>query len=311
MYNRHRSDEGQVVLVTVASVVSLILLMALVVDLGVVYLRKIQLSNAADAAALAGVQALPEDPTKALALSTEYADSNGIDGQFTALAVSKDMCGVDVRIGYKQPMLFARLAGIDFADLEIEASAKVNPIYKVFGARPLGIVDKDFIHGKAYMLKFGAGIASDPSGFFEHGNYGALALGNNGASNYQDNIEEGYLGWLEVGQEIDTEPGNMSGPTRKGIQNLLKQCPHTPQCTFANRRDDCPRHIVVPIVNSDADLSGRSPLSVTGFAYFFLEDLSGSGQDAFIIGRFVKKAMDFPGSNAAKDYGLRSYALIK
>ena len=58
---------------------------ALVVDAGLLYYTKVFLSNAADAAALAGVQELPKNPTDAQNTAISYATDNGVDeGSVTA-----------------------------------------------------------------------------------------------------------------------------------------------------------------------------------------------------------------------------------
>src|SRR2546421_10721440 len=68
-----RDQSGQALVLTVVFLVSLLGMAALVLDVGSWYRAKRQLQSTADAAALAGAQALPRAPGNATSLAQQYA----------------------------------------------------------------------------------------------------------------------------------------------------------------------------------------------------------------------------------------------
>ena len=77
--NLKRNQRGQAFVVTVLMIASLLGLTALVLDVGSWFRAHRQLQATADAAALAGAQALPDDPGNASSLANDYA--TGRDGR--------------------------------------------------------------------------------------------------------------------------------------------------------------------------------------------------------------------------------------
>jgi len=77
MTSRLRNESGQAVLMTVMFLTVLLGAAALVTDVGGWYRQQRQAQATADAAALAGAQALPSDPAQAQVLAAQYATSNG------------------------------------------------------------------------------------------------------------------------------------------------------------------------------------------------------------------------------------------
>src|SRR5690348_17376805 len=72
-----RGERGQAFVLTVASLVVLLGMAALGIDVGTWYQAQRHDQAVADAAALAGAQALPQDPSQAQALAISYAKDNG------------------------------------------------------------------------------------------------------------------------------------------------------------------------------------------------------------------------------------------
>src|SRR5205807_10041330 len=75
--SRSKSERGQVLVLTVLALTVLLGMTALVLDVGDWFRTKRQLQATADAAALAGAQALPADPGNANSLALNYAGLNG------------------------------------------------------------------------------------------------------------------------------------------------------------------------------------------------------------------------------------------
>ena len=72
-----RSDRGQATVLTLVFLVVLLGMAALVLDIGSWYRADRATQNTADAAALAGAQALPSDPGNANTLALQYVTKNG------------------------------------------------------------------------------------------------------------------------------------------------------------------------------------------------------------------------------------------
>lgn len=76
---RYHRERGQALVLGVLALVVLIGFTALSVDVGFFLRHRALVQQAADAAALAGSQALPDDPVAAEQIAREYAEKNGVD----------------------------------------------------------------------------------------------------------------------------------------------------------------------------------------------------------------------------------------
>lgn len=274
------------------------------VDIGMVINEKAKVSCAADAAALAGAQELPADRENAVAVSKEYLQKNGMDPSTAEIKVSDDGNSIAVKAKKTVDYHFARVLGFDKGDVSAGATAKTAPISGISeGVRPFAIENQALVFDVQYILKEGGGSGTT-------GNYGGLALGGSGASTYLSNIINGYDGSLSVGQYVSTEPGNMSGPTGTGINTLIRECNHSPKCTYENYQPDCPRIVTVVVVDS-LDVKGRKDVKIVGFASFFLEGVDGSGKNSTVRGRFIRMTGSGESSDTQTDFGLRGIRLVK
>jgi len=289
-------EKGSVVVLVALAMTVLLGIAAIVVDVGVLYFNRVALSNAADAAALAGVQELPANPRQAEAKAASYAVKNGVEQSRITTALP-DSHSIRVTVSRTVPLGFARVFGIASSDVGASAKARIGAVGAVWGAAPFVVPDQEFVYGESYTLKYEGGEG-------EHGNFGGLALGGRGASNYEDNIKHGYQGWLRVGEWRETEPGNMSGPTVRGVEYRISQCHHSPPCAFDHCAKDCPRVLLVPVADLDPEeLRGRSDVRLVGFAAFFLEGVGGYGNRCEVTGRFIRWAVDGE-LGGAGDYGV-------
>lgn len=86
-----RNEKGSAAIILVISF-SVIAMFAVVgVDVGaIVYEKKAELSNALDSAALAGAQALPNEPDEAIAIAVSYLSINGVDPQQASISIDAD-----------------------------------------------------------------------------------------------------------------------------------------------------------------------------------------------------------------------------
>lgn len=272
-----QKERGSVIVLVTLALTTLLGFCAIVTDVGLMYAQKAHLQNSVDAAALAGVQELPSNPTLATQTASAYASRNGVSS--ITVEFEANNAKIIVRATQQVPTYFARIWGITEEQISVSTKAMMVPPTEMFGAVPLSILDeKKLVYGEPYVLKEGGGSGNT-------GWYGALALSGNGASSYEEALANGYQGTLRVGQIVDVENGNTSGPTVKGIADRLAQDTRVPRNTFANHDRNAPEIMYIPIVTP----YGHKEVQIVGFAAFFLDGDPGNGNDSIITGRFLQK----------------------
>jgi len=298
---KFRTNRGSSIIVYCISLTVLLAISSLVADVGLMVVEKNRLTNAVDASVLAGAQELIYNPQQAEAKVRDYIDRNGIDPSSIQIEVNEAQTGLRVTAEKEVHFFLAPVLGFHSTIVSSSASAVVLPVSGITGARPFAIEDQELLFGETYELKAGSGV---------NGNFGPIELGGNGAHVYYNNIINGFSGRLFVGDSIQTEPGNMSGPTEQGVETLLMNCDHYPPCTPEHFEPDCARVITVVIVDS-LDVNGRATVQVTGFASFFLEGVAGSGNLSIVTGKFIRSVTSGEVSETQNDYGLYGVKLME
>jgi hypothetical protein len=118
--------------------------------------------------------------------------------------------------------------------------------------------------------------------------------GGPGASAYSKNICSCNPSTIEVDQEYDLKTGNMVGPTKEGIEDLIDLDP-TATWDAANNTVNSPLGLnsprVIKVVLYDPDevaKSGKQAIKVNNIALLFVESYSNNTKN--ISGRFIKYA---------------------
>ncbi len=301
MGNRE-NERGAVIVITAFLMVGLITSMALVVDVGRLYLTRTKLQTAADAAALAGAYTYFADESEpdAVSKAQDYAGDNMEEDFNFSYSIVGNQFTVD--LNRDVDFFFAPVIGIESSNVAVTATASAGTVSAIDKVVPFGVLKQSFSYGQQYVLKYGAG----GSGCY-HGNFGAVALGGRGACVYRNNIKYGYNGEIRVGDQIYTEPGNMAGPTDQGVSYRKSLCTHG--CSFSSQIEaNCPRVVVVPVIDSLPN--GRKKVNVLGFAAFFLEATqNGTKGQKDVVGRFLKWAAAGE-SGAGESFGLTTVNLI-
>lgn len=298
-----KDEQGGAMILLVFIVSITVAFAALAVDIGRVYFQKEALNDKLDAIALAAVQDLWISEAAARLTGERYALKNGVDRP--QIAPNQSARTVTVTAVQKVPLYFARLLGFETMDVNGRAVAQAGMTSAGEGFLPLGVVDQPFIYNKSYVLKYG------PGGSMQ-GNFGALALGGQGASNYRDNLINGYKGLLKIGKDVNTEPGNMQGPTDSGLSYRLFLDSDRPSCNSFDTADrSCARFLYIPVINT-LDVNGRKTVTIVGFAAFYLESLhpANGNNMSQVTGRFVQSIYPGEFTNTISKYGLMSVKLI-
>jgi hypothetical protein len=297
------SNKGSATVFFVMALTVITAAAALVMDIGTVVSEKAILSSTLDAAALAGAQELAYNGDNVQLVVNDYISKNSCNLKELEILVDATTNSVEVRGVKAVDHYFATVFGNDSQDISDSSKAIVANISSMKGISPLAVVEQHFKFGEKYILKEGGGGSNS-------GNYGALALGGSGASNYRANLLEGYNGTISIGSSVETEPGNMAGPTETAIRQLVQSCSHSPLCTYDSYNSNCSRIIYLPIVDT-LDVNGRSEVTVLGFATFFLEGVTRYSNKAEVTGRFIKYAAQGETSSGSNEYGTYCIKLVK
>jgi Flp pilus assembly protein TadG len=141
-------EHGQAYVVTLLFLTALLGMAAMAVDVGSWYKAQRSLQAAVDAAALAGVQALPDDDVEAKSLAADYLTKNG-GGSATVEVMTKTTQNDTIRVtGEREaPGFFAKVIGIDAVDVHAKATARASGIAQAKYVAPV------VVHWQHPMLK--------------------------------------------------------------------------------------------------------------------------------------------------------------
>lgn len=141
-----RSDNrGQTTVLTLVFMAVLLGMAALVLDLGSWYRSDRALQQTADAAALAGAQALPMSTGNATGLAIEYADKNGGGLTGSGIAFSGSVMANDtikVNMTRQAPGFFSKMFGLKSVTVGAHAAARVGTFNSAEYAAPIGVDEK-------------------------------------------------------------------------------------------------------------------------------------------------------------------------
>lgn len=213
MKRRLAAEHGQALVLTIVFLVVLVGATALTIDFGAWYRQQRQAQATADAAALAGAQALPTSPSNALTLTEQYAAANGggiAAGDISFRSEYEPDDTVVVHATRTAPSFFARLFSFGTVTVHATAAARAAVPQQVSGAAPI-VVNKlhPMLDGSAGCPCFGieTTIPLDPNG--APGAFGFANLDpavNNGVPPLAQWTQYGFSGYLPLGS-YDSDPG--------------------------------------------------------------------------------------------------------
>jgi hypothetical protein len=276
-----RSERGQSLALTVVVLVSLLGMAALVLDVGSWYRAKRQLQSTADAAALAGAQALPDTPGTATSLATSYAAKNTADLATNDVSVGSNIVPNDrisVHVTRPSPGFFARLFGIDSVDVGARATAQTEGMRSAKYVAPIAVKNTHPMLAGAGCPCFGQqNETTIPVG--ATGAPGAFALvnltngpqGTSGASTLADWIDNGYQDYLPIGSYF-SDPGVKFNSNQ--IQDALTQRLGT--------------ELLFPVYDTLTSQGSNAEYHVIGWVGFHLESIDPQGNTGTITGWFTQ-----------------------
>jgi len=213
-------ERGQMIVTVALLSVFLMILLAIVVETAFIYIQRRNLQNAADAAALAGAQLLPEDPGGAIADAKAWAAKNVEALTYNEAEVFDGNRAIRSVVRKPAATIFGDWFGYGGFEISAKAAARVaQPLLPGPGVVPLGITRAMYDEGcgdidaeERCVLKQWAGNNDDP-----RSSYQLLAIDGPG----QRLLEEGIRGGSVTGIEDpeDQQPGNMGRSLADGLQD--------------------------------------------------------------------------------------------
>jgi Flp pilus assembly protein TadG len=300
-------SKGQAMFIVILALPVLVGVLTLVMDVGNLYYNQVSMQVAVDSGVLSGALYLPSYPAQAVSVAEDYAERNGIKAsEIVSCTVSADNKTVLINTSRSLPCFFCAVLGEGTAHAQTapgpetssgtgvraSASALIVPIKAATGMVPIGVDYRtNLSFGNSIQIKQGQVGA---------GNWAPLALGGTGADNYKTNVQTGYPGKLTAGDMIQTEPGNVVGPTNKGFQYRISMGQNQFSTgTFQNHELNDPRVMLIPMVDF-SNVNGSSQVPMKGFAMMWIVSVDGQGTiTCYFIQQSVPNALPDPTGSAS------------
>ena len=294
----YKDEKGNIVVFSVVAMITVLLFASMAIDVGCLLTAKNQIQAAVDASALAGATGLIVDHTEASNRAVSVAGKNTVIKQPLQLGTGEVSFPVWNQVAVQATqsvnLFFARVVGMNSANVSASATAEINTIVGARGFRPWAIPNHGWSVGDYAVLKAGYlhAEATNPS-FFYAVDFPPLNKGTpiTGGQAYNYNISHGSDCEIAINDDIQVEPGNMIGPTAQGVYELIGMDPNAcwngrEIANSAYPGTSSPRVVKIPLYNpNNPPNSGRNYIHCVGLGSFFLMGASGKN----IMGVFVLK----------------------
>jgi Flp pilus assembly protein TadG len=314
--SRTRNERGQVIVLTVIALATLLGMGALVLDVGAWFHEKRQLQATADAAALAGAQALPDTPGTAQNMAVTYADKNGGHVLASDVTFSKtyyDNDTISVAAKTDRADYFSSIFKLPSGKIGATAKALVGVTNQAMYVAPMVVSCKhpdidNCTNDPSKPPKFNVptSLPYDPTLTPAPGAFGMLNLSggqNPGTSTEADWILHGYNQYLNVNQNYRSDPGakySSGGQLQAALDAKM------------NSSDPV---LLFPVYNPPLTGSGQNAnYFVIGWIGFHITSYDIHGNSATLNGYFTtyiaRGILASSGGSQPPNYGVKSIQLI-
>lgn len=310
-----RSEAGQAAALTAIFMTVLLGSCAAVLDVGAWFREDRDTQRVADAAALAGAQALPEDPGEAQGLALDYADKNGGgltsgDIDFTTTFLLNDT--IETTVERPAPGFFARLFGMDSITVGSTAKARAGVPSAARWVAPVVVSEK---HPKLVCGCFGDDDVTtiDLENLHRSGSgdaAGAFALLNLNRDDSGAPGAESLASWMQKGFSGLMEPDTY----RSAPSTLFNSSDMSEALT-----DRTDKVVLFPVCKSRGDTcairrgGSIAEYEIIGWVAFHILGYDNRGSDGWIRGYFtgaVWEGVLEPTAPSTPDFGVRTISLI-
>lgn len=291
-----RSKRGQIAVALIMIIVPLLGAIGLGADLAVLYFNWMQLQKGADAAVLAAAGYLPNHTSQAQSTAQTYANRNGVKtGEITSTTIAPDNLSISMSTSRTVPYYFLTLLGVSSGSVKPTATAGIKQnTESARGLIPVGLPcstsNCNYTAGTLYHL-VQAGTNGGGSWNVGPGNWGRLALGAQGATQFLSNLENGYQGSINVGDQIDAEQGQVNGPTDAGVSLRVSDGMavngSVSNPTLATVPAYDPRLVAIPLVDFTGVNGNSVTVPVIGFALMWLDSYTSQGPNKTLNAYFL------------------------
>jgi Flp pilus assembly protein TadG len=301
-----KREEGQAVVLTVFALVAMLGMCALVLDVGSWFRTHRRLQATADAAALAGAQDLPADPSGAQSLALSYANQNGGDVLSADIVVSSTYNANDtisVKAAKNESGNFSKVLGINSASLVATAKARVDSPSQAKFVAPMvvncnHVLIQNCNGNHVPIFNVPTLLNYDPLG--APGAFGMLNLGgvqNPGSSEEASWILQGFNQYLGLGN-YRSDPGAKF--SSQNIQSALDARIGTV--------------LLFPVYRTLSGTGQNAVYEIIGWIGFHLTSYVVAGNNAVLTGYFTEYIaqgiLAQGGSGSPSTFGVKSIQLI-
>jgi Flp pilus assembly protein TadG len=311
-----KAEGGQALVFVVAILAVLIGIAALVIDGGKWMQTQRQLQTAADAAALAGVQALPSSTSSATTFANTYVQNNfsGASGAIS-FPTSPSPCGVNncIRViaSKSAPGTLARIYGSVFNNVNVtaRAMAAVTVPSQMKNVAPMAVLNTvactvPSCYGQTKTVNFDdSHVTSSTIGLIDlscHSTVSTACPSNAGvgASVLKGWIESGYPGALPSGEWYNVKTGQTVGPIKQGLTNMIGV------------------PLFFPVFDTVANSGPNYYFHIVGWASFVIDSVdSWTPSNKQLTGHFVTfTTSDLPAGlppDSTNDFGVHILSLVE
>jgi secretion/DNA translocation related TadE-like protein len=307
MNARAKNQRGQATVLSLVFMVVLLGMAALVLDIGSWYRADRATQSTADAAALAGAQALPDSTGDASNLASSYASKNGAGLQSVTFSNSLGPNDtITVRVQKPATGVFTKLFGVNSINVGSKASARTALVSQAKYVAPIAVKNTHPMligcgGGPCFGSSYETQIPVDKTGA-----PGAFALvnllnepsGTSGASVLADWILRGFQGYLKIGQYF-------SDPGVKFNSNAI-------QDALGTRLTANPV-LLFPVYDTLTGGGSNAEYHIIGWAAFHVDSFDKGGNDGHVTGYFVNviwTGLQATSGGQPPNFGVRSVQLI-
>ena len=348
LLNITKKENGQSLIAVALLMVIILAIAALVIDVGLLSLTKADLQNAADSAALAGAQELPDNPTQARIVAVNYATANGKTSDSAAITLGTNNKSISVKVNRNESMLFARVLGVNDSTLSANATVSIGVAASVPWIVPF-VISKPtaFNYDNVYVVRmYGAGNYLDypstgyPSGYNYPSDYrndpvyknyplsnrypyqldymNVYIEKNTNFNNYINWLENGYHTTFTINQDMYYFAPSSGG--KESVDAFARRATKDPNTDYTKAKVGDGRVMLIPVVNSmlkrNTNTNGSVPIRIIGFVGFFIKEIhkNSYGQSFWFEGRFLENFNIGSGEvtfDTNADFGLRVQKLTK
>lgn len=219
-------EAGQTLVFMTVFIAVIFAFMAVVIDGGNYLLVRRNLQGNADAAALAAARELTQSQAQAQLVAEDYITTkNAGDG---AVVDSIDFPSSDtmtVTVQRTEVGQFLKFFGMNAPTIRATATVQVRMMGARAGMLPLAFMRDSYTIGQNAEIK-SASAGTSNRGAVSPDNDPPSCNTSNGANDFRNLIKGSANGGIDAcahapGDQINTEPGNMSGPTRQGFDDRI------------------------------------------------------------------------------------------